>query len=119
MKIERRLGTLLTDFLLKRREFVEYVDSEDFIPSLIISLVKYPSKPYNPFAIRVSLLSTGFSEEFMVCKENNCNQYYWFRAYTDEQYKYYDTLYNALMSLELYLMEYLDTERAWDTVVEF
>jgi len=55
----------------------------------------------------------------MVCKENNCNQYYWFRAYTDEQYKHYDTLYNALMSLELYLMEYLDTEKAWDTVVEF
>ena len=78
MKVERRLGTLLTDFLLKRREFAEYVDSEDFIPSLIISLEKYPTRPYNPFAIRVSLLSTGFSEEFMVCKENNSNNYYWF-----------------------------------------
>ena len=118
MKIVRTLGMLLTEFYHRRLEYAEYADSEGWIPTMVISVVKYP-RPYNPFSIRVTLVSEGIREEFMVCKENNGSRYYWFPSYSRENYGYYRNWEEALNGLELFLMEYIDTARVWDTVVEF
>lgn len=112
-KIERYLGTLLMDFCNRDLEYAEYDDSEGYIPSLIISKMRAR------MSLRVTLSSQGFSEDFIVCRESNKSTYYWFRAYSDEYYGNYPTWYDAINGLELYLMEYLDTARVWDTVIEF
>ena len=115
MKIVRCLGTLLTDFYRRNLEYAEYADSEGYIPTLIIS--KMDGKTNR--CIRVTLVSDGFNEEFIVCKDNVRYRYYWFIAYSDEVYDNYTDMIDTLQGLELYLMAYLDTERVWDTIVEF